>query len=208
MEKVAYWYFRLNGFLQLENFIIHPGDRGGQRTDADILGVRFPNRSERFVDDPNDIMLDDIDALRLSNNLIDIVIAEVKTGRAALNGPWTAEERQNINRVLAAIGCLPRDRIDLAARAIYNGGIYEEANQRIRLIAVGNTRSEVIARRYPNVTQIIWQEVLAFIWERFRKYAQQKADVQQWDEVGRELKDLAQHYDRNEFRRIVLERAG
>ena len=28
-EKVAYWYFRLNGFLQIENFVVHPERRGG-----------------------------------------------------------------------------------------------------------------------------------------------------------------------------------
>lgn len=95
-EKVAYWYFRLNGFLQLENFIIHPGVRGGQRTDADILGVRFPYRAERFVDNPGDIMRDDAKTLNLSDTQIDIVVAEIKTGRVALNGPWTEEQRQNI----------------------------------------------------------------------------------------------------------------
>jgi hypothetical protein len=36
-EKVAYWYFRLNGFF-----------RGGKQTDADLLGVRFPHRAERL----------------------------------------------------------------------------------------------------------------------------------------------------------------
>ncbi len=30
-EKVAYWYFCLNGFLQIENFVVHPERRGGQR---------------------------------------------------------------------------------------------------------------------------------------------------------------------------------
>lgn len=58
-EKVAYWYFRLNGFLQIENFVVHPERRGGQRTDADLLAVRFPHRAERLFDDPNDIMQDD-----------------------------------------------------------------------------------------------------------------------------------------------------
>ena len=58
-EKVAYWYFRLNGFLQIENFVVHPERRGGQRTDADLLAVRFPHRAERLFDSPNDIMTDD-----------------------------------------------------------------------------------------------------------------------------------------------------
>ena len=65
-EKVAYWYFRLNGFLQIENFVVHPERRGGQRTDADLLAVRFPYRAERLFDDPNDIMADDERLLVLS----------------------------------------------------------------------------------------------------------------------------------------------
>jgi hypothetical protein len=27
-EKVAYGYFRLNGFLQIENFVVHPERHG------------------------------------------------------------------------------------------------------------------------------------------------------------------------------------
>ncbi|WP_256806808.1 hypothetical protein [Bradyrhizobium sp. Bra64] len=107
-EKVAYWYFRLNGFFQIENFVVHPERRGGQRTDADLLAVRFPFRAERLFDDPNDIMADDVQQLALSGDLIDLVIAEVKTNQpCTLNGPWTRQDRQNVHRVLAAVGCLP-----------------------------------------------------------------------------------------------------
>ena len=110
-EKVAYWYFRLNGYLQIENFVIHPGRRGGQRTDADLLAVRFPHRAERLIDDPNDIMPDDEPRLSLYHDLNDVVIAEVKTNQpCTLNGPWTREDRQNVHRVLAAIvGLAQRD---------------------------------------------------------------------------------------------------
>ena len=114
-EKVAYWYFRLNGFLQIENFVVHPGRRGSQRRDADLLGVRFPHRAE-FLLDHQDPMRDDEGTLRLSSVLIDVAIVEVKGNQpCALNGPWTAKEHQNVNRVLAAIGCLPHDLIDEAA---------------------------------------------------------------------------------------------
>src|SRR5262245_28244586 len=120
-ERVAYWYFRLNGFFQIENFIVHPHRRGGQRTDVDLLAVRFPHRAERLIDDPNDIMADDVHTLGLSDRMIDVVVAEVKTNQACtLNGPWTKRDAQNVHRVLAAIGCLPSDRIELAANDIYN----------------------------------------------------------------------------------------
>jgi hypothetical protein len=45
-EKLVYWYLRLNGFLTIENFVVHPDQSREQRTDVDIIGVRFPFRAE------------------------------------------------------------------------------------------------------------------------------------------------------------------
>lgn len=197
-EKLAYWYFRLNGFLQIENFVVHPERRGGQRTDADLLAVRFPFRAERLFDDPNDIMADDEQRLALSSQLIDIVIAEVKTNQpCTLNGPWKEQDRQNVHRVLAAIGCLPNEQIDAAAAGIYRTGFYRSNALRIRLVAVGRDRSEDLAREYSEVTQLLWAEMLAFVWDRFHRYRQQKTQVDQWDAEGRKIKRLADEHRRS-----------
>lgn len=191
-EMVAYWYFRLNGFLQIENFVVHPERRGSQRTDADLLAVRFPFRAERLFDDQNDIMADDVERLALSVDLVDIVIAEVKSNQpCTLNGPWTQEDRQNVHRVLAAIGCLPPDRIEAAAAQIYLAGFHQGDALRVRLVAVGRDRNEKIALDYPEVTQLLWADMLAFIWHRFRRYRQQKTQVDQWDAEGQRIKNLA-----------------
>lgn len=104
-EKVAYWYFRLNGFLQIENFVVHPERRGSQRTDADLLGVRFRHRAE-FLFDHRIPMIDD-KYLSLTRRLDDVAIVEVKRNQpCSLNGPWTDPDRRNVHRVLAAIGCI------------------------------------------------------------------------------------------------------
>ena len=201
-EKVAYWYFRLNGYLQIENFVIHPERRGGQRTDADLLAVRFPHRAERLIDDPNDIMPDDEHRLSLSDDLIDVIIAEVKRNEPCkLNGPWVEEERQNIHRVLAAVGCLRPECIDVAAANLYESGAHQiDQDLRIRLVAVGRDRSEVLEGSYPDVIQLTWAEVLTFIWRRFHAYKNQKKDVSQWDTQGRKIKRLAdQSRDAKEF---------
>jgi hypothetical protein len=190
-EKVAYWYFRLNGFLQIENFVVHPGRRGGQRTDADLLAVRFPHRAE-FLFDHSEPMRDDEGTLCLSPEAIDVVIAEVKTNQpCTLNGPWAIEEHQNVHRVLAAIGCVPRDTIDMAATRIYRDGIYQHGTIRIRLIAVGGDRSPELAERFPEVVQVTWPQIFDFIWHRFYTCRHQKTQVQQWDAQGLLLKRLA-----------------
>jgi hypothetical protein len=93
-EKVAYWYFRLNGFFQIQNFVVHPERSGGQRTDADLPAARFPFRAERLFDDASDVMADDEQRLALSRERIDVVIAEVKTNQpCALNGPRIRQDR-------------------------------------------------------------------------------------------------------------------
>lgn len=192
-EKVAYWYFRLNGFLQIENFVVHPPGHGSQRTDADLLAVRFPHRAERLFDDPDDVMEDDEHRLSLSCNLLDVVIAEVTTNQPCkLNGPWTQQDAQNVHRVLAAIGCLPPKRINAAAADIYQTGFHASYQElRIRLVAVGGRRSEELAVRYPDVPQLIWPDLLTFIWDRFHTYRQQKTQVDQWEAQGRLIKRLA-----------------
>lgn len=208
-EKVAYWYFRLNGFFQIENFVIHPERRGSQRTDADLIAVRFPYRAERMFDDPGGIMADDNERLALSDRLIDIVIAEVKTNQpCTLNGPWTRQERRNIHRVLAAIGSVPSDSIEPVATDIYRFGIHKSETLRIRLAAVGRDRSEEIAEKYPSVSQVLWAEMLSFIWDRFRRYRQQKKQVDQWDAEGRMIKSLADVSSEPDFIADALRRMG
>ena len=210
-ERVAYWYFRLNGFLQIENFIVHPDRRGGQRTDADLLAVRFPFRAERLFDNPDDIMADDGEGLALSRELIDIVIGEVKTNQpCTLNGPWTQQDRQNVHRVLAAIGCLPRNQIDSAAADIYQAGFHRSNTLRIRLVAVGRDQSEDLARDYPEVQQLLWPAMLAFIWQRFDRYRHQKTQVDQWDAEGRKIKRLADEHRHSseDFIRATLNLMG
>lgn len=199
-EKVAYWYFRLNGFLQIENFVVHPKLYGGQRTDADLIGVRFPYRAERLFDDTTDVMEDDVGRLDLAEDRTDVVIAEIKSGRCALNGPWTNSEGQNIHRVLAAIGCLPPDEIERAAQALYDHALFDEPPfPRVRLILVGREPDHDIAKKFHGIVQITWDDVASFIWCRFDRYERQKTQIDQWDPVGRKLKSLASELDQGDF---------
>jgi len=209
-EKVAYWYFRLNGFLQIENFVVHPERGGSQRTDADLIAVRFPHRAERAYDNPKDIMADDESRLCLSRDLIDVVIAEVKTNQpCTLNGPWTQRDRRNVHRVLAAIGCLPREHIEKAADDIYGAGIHIGEGLRIRLVAIGRDTSHDLAKRHPEVTQVTWPDMLGFIWSRFHTYRRQKTQVDQWDADGKKIKELADRsYKKEIFVKTALGQMG
>src|SRR2546423_1250095 len=45
-ELLADWFFRLNGCATIQNFVLHPNLAGSQRTDVDLIAVRFPYRNE------------------------------------------------------------------------------------------------------------------------------------------------------------------
>lgn len=197
-ERVAYWYLRLNGFLQIENFVVHPERGGSQRTDADLLGVRFRHRAE-FAFDHGEPMADD-ERLFLSPRFDDVVIVEVKTNQpCTLNGPWTKPEAQNVHRVLAAIGCLTRENIPEAAECIYEQGTAIFGRTRIRLVAIGRDRNQELDKRYGEILQLTWDDVLGFIWDRFDRYRQQKRHVDQWDDCGRTLRAMADDLPRDKF---------
>jgi hypothetical protein len=198
-EQLAYWYLRLNGFLTIQNFVVHPDRGGNQETDVDVLGVRFPYRAENLLHP----MKDDSYFTKIRGKSF-ITIAEVKSVRCALNGPWTKPERQNMLRVLRAIGAFPKPESDLIAQSLYDKGHYTNQLYHVSLMCLGREQNPEVAERYPQVPQILWPEVLAFIYRRFREYRNQKGSHQQWDERGRELWDTSEtSRDEGEFKERV-----
>lgn len=180
-ERLAYWYLRLNGFLTTENFVVHPDSGGEQRTDADLLGVRFKGRAEN-LERP---MKDDPRVCDVAEH-VNVIIAETKRSDCALNGPWTRSEDRNIQRVLAAIGCLPESELEQAAQEIYRRGDFSIGMVKIRLMAFGDVRAQLT----PNVEQVTFDEMIEFIWQRFTKYQPQKKSVGNWNDDGVRLRDL------------------
>lgn len=178
-EKLAYWFFRLNGFLTIENFVVHPDVGREQRTDVDILGVRFPFRSEIQANP----MIDFHEFTKIRNRPY-IILVEVKEKTCNLNGPWTRKDDRNINRVLAAVGALEGCQIEKAAEELYCKGYFENNNVYISLACVGASINQELKNNFPCLLQITWKQVLTFIYERFSLYYEQKFNHPQWDETG------------------------
>jgi hypothetical protein len=180
-ERLAYWYLRLNGYLTIPNFVVHPDPGTGmdQRTDVDVLGVRFPYRSELLInpmkDDP---------AIILDKKKPVIVIAEVKTNLCNLNGPWTNPDQQNMHRVILAIGTHKQAEVDAVAQGLYEHGYYSNGEYLISLACLGQESNRSLAQRYPKVPQITWSHVLAFVYKRFSEYYDPKRAHRQWDQEG------------------------
>jgi hypothetical protein len=89
-ETFVRWYLRFNGYLGVENFVVHEPRAGrvNQGTESDILAVRFPYSHE---DPGTPLQLDPrLQAGMPNAPVVDFVIAEVKGGnRAPLNDVWS-----------------------------------------------------------------------------------------------------------------------
>lgn len=181
-EEVANWFFRLNGCFTIPNFIVHPDASGGQRTDADVLAVRFQHRSE-LPDSPNP--MEDHEIFRTQSHLISVWFGEVKAGTCAINGPWSRPEQRNLQRVLSAIGILPPNLIESTAVNLYNSKRYECTDLRVAFASIGRETST--SQSMQPVVQLTWVDVLCWIHHRLSQYAQVKADNSQWDRTGKRL---------------------
>jgi len=91
--------------------------------------------------------------------------------------------------LLRAIGLYEDGLVNTVTGELYARYEYRAEPYRARLFAFGAMRNDDL---HPAVIQLTWGgEVLPFIFERFTQNEMQKAQNDQWDEVGRELYDVA-----------------
>lgn len=126
-------------------------------------------------------------------DLANVIIAEVKTGPCALNGPWTHPSANNMGRVLKAIGCVPESAIDQACDNLQECGCRADDATTVRLVAVGESRSDSLP--LPLDQQITWDDIIGFCIGRFKAYEREKSSVGQWDPDGRQLRLAALRSD-------------
>ncbi|HUU63169.1 MAG TPA: hypothetical protein VMX96_04525 [Dehalococcoidia bacterium] len=172
-EQLAVWYLRLNGYLTTPNFVLHPDIRGSERTDADILAVRFPHSKEVAGREM------EVDSkLVCQHGKIDFIIAEVKSGKCRLNGPWTNKQQENMHYVLRWLGMVPESEVSGVADDLYRKQVCESEGWIIRLACFGNQESPHLPE---NVLQLTHEHVVKFMSERFKGHADVKSAHKQWD---------------------------
>lgn len=142
-------YLHINGYFTVTEYpVIEAMKHGGFRaaTDIDILAVRFPEagrmvptrrktkRSTRFKSDPE-----------LCGELtsVDMIIGEVKEGRAELNRG--ARNPDVLRAVLTRFGCCPEDHVnETIEELIHKGTTTMPTGHRVRLVAFGVFTGETL----------------------------------------------------------------
>jgi hypothetical protein len=109
--------------------------------------------------------------------------------------------------VLQAIGAFEASALKVIAESLYETCVFEDQHRRIELLAVGSRRNEEYARERPHLDQLLFADMLSFVYGRFYEFRMQKRDHKQWDDVGRYLYEQTE-YGRPEFISVVLREAG
>ena len=136
-------YLRVNGYFTICEYPLLEATRSGQyrmATDLDLLAFRFPHAGRRVLgdrpggDEPARFAPDP--ALDVPPEEPDMLIAEVKEGRAAFNAG--TRDPDVLAAALVRFGCCPDHRADSAVEELLRSGRALLPNgHRIRMVAFG-----------------------------------------------------------------------
>jgi hypothetical protein len=199
LDSAAEWFLRLNGFFTVLNFVVHPfepGEGTQQRTDADVLGVRFPQRQEIV----GGRRLPDHEAFRDAPSPL-FIIAEVKAGCCRLNGPWTRPKDRNVTHVLRSFGGFAPETLNAVSDSLYRDGRYQSEDLAARLLCFGASTSPHLKE---HVLQFTWDQVFGFVYDRYQVFWRVKRQNQQWPPIGRFLWDRCRDQQRSAYVQAML----
>lgn len=177
-ERLVYWYFRINGFLLLENFMLHPDMGPRTVSDVDLVAVRFVHRRELF---PPSEMEDD-ERLFDAKAWVTAHLVEVKTGMGRINPSWRRTDA--VERALRAVGLVPPGDVPAVAEELRNAGHVRRGEVCLRITVIGSFPEPQL--RY---TFISFNDIIRFLHERFTRYKLQKSNLSSWPEEGRFLRE-------------------
>lgn len=207
-ERLAYWYFRLNGFLGNESYIIHrQRNSPNHATDIDYVGVRFMHRKELYENKDNWMKDDENSKLfkyRPTGKLF-ICLAEIKQSTPNINSTWTDENLNTLEQLLLSIGCISLKHVSKVVKNLQKKGYCNIYKTYITFVAVGNS-NQSIRIPYDKIPIISWEEILDFIYNRFKDYKVEKSNLKEWSNFGeaKQLKELAVNSrDVNEFQASI-----
>ncbi len=201
-EEVANWYFRLNGFLSIPGFVVHPDQpQPHPRTEADLMAVRFPHSVEKINRSRVD---DDVLLTRLAErDQVLFILVEVKAGRCNVNGPWSNKDEKNMQRAISRLGFSSADgEVDDIANTMYRSLRWENPWYVLQYVSVGRQANNNLQRRYPKLVQVTWEDIGRFFYYRFKEFPQKlnlnRPIHQQWPHFGRAYGEYSRHSDRKD----------
>jgi len=185
-EEVGVFYLRLNGFFTIPNFAVHHNSmREFARTEADVVGVRFPLGVEhsghhRMKDDPLFV--------KMAGDKTLFVLVEIKAGLCNINGPWSkeGEAEENLIYVIKRLGIVPASKTSAIAGPLFRSFTWEDEKVKVVRLCIGSRHNSEV-----RTEQILFENVAAFFRRRFSSHPLKlPGDVDSlwlWGDFGYEL---------------------
>lgn len=146
-------YLRVNGYFTVTEepvFALRAGGGFTTATDLDILAVRFPGAGRPMVGNGPALAFMADPALECPADQGDMLIGEVKEGRAELNGP--ARDAGVLAAALVRFGCCTPEGADgLAQELVRQGQAGMAHGHQVRLVAFGSVVGSGPSPRYLRV---------------------------------------------------------
>ncbi len=156
-------YLRVNGYFTVAEYpVIEAVQRGKYRTvtDLDILAFRFPNAGRLVpgAEEGQAPFFEPDPLLGVSRKEADLIIGEVKEGRAELNH---GAQDPNVMRVaLRRFGCCGASEVSVVDQLIRTGEAKLSSGYRVRLVAFGTSQSD---QESPGFQVILLHQVMDFL---------------------------------------------
>lgn len=172
-EELVYWYFRLNGFIPMADFVLH-GDDALQSSDCDLLAVRFPHVFETVGGQENDWDDEFLNALGHDGKKTLAVFVQVKAGEDDGNRVERISRyfSSHLEYLINRLGFWPPDRAKDVADRFDRVSVLEEDQYSLSNVTV--LRDIRSRRRTPQWIEVPISQAIHFIMNRMTKYAPDK----------------------------------
>lgn len=151
-------YLRVNGYFTVAEYPVLETTRGGEHrtaTDLDILAFRFPHAGLLMLRRGRGKSREQVEAapdpaLGASAEHADMIVGEVKEGRAVLNE--AASDPGVLRAALVRFGCCPPDQAGpLVESLLQEGRAVLPVGHQIRMVAFGSTSGGSGGGRYHSI---------------------------------------------------------
>jgi hypothetical protein len=117
------------------------------------------------------------------------ILVEVKNDACSINGPWSDEQSENMQRAIRRLGFAKEEEIESIARTMYKQLRWEGNHAVLQYITVGRRANRDLQRTYPLLLQITFEEISAFLHERFVNFPEKLPSGNrvhsQWPDFGK-----------------------
>jgi hypothetical protein len=176
-ESLAYWYFRLNGFLPMSNFVLHRPDTPRRyNADSDLLAVRFPHVFENIGGQPDDWDNDRFAGWGLDPlHQIVCVFAEIKTGQYGEASINRAFRPQRLLYAMRRLGVMPLEQCKDVCRRLSHDGVAHQGDFCFAkvLVASSSRMTGSFDKMMPH-RHLELEDALNFIRNRMNRYRDPK----------------------------------